>query len=425
MSETRSPFRETFHQPSIKHQGHPAKKPLRIAIIGVSGYGKFIYDSFLSLVPEGLVRFVAATIINPQEVLETCSTLRGMGCEIFPDYREMLEKFRGGIDLCIIPTGIEWHQPMTCQALECGAHVFVEKPLSGCVADAQKIIDASRRYERRVVVGFHDLCSQPILEAKKRLVEGDAGKIQHISALGVWPRGFSYYRRNGWAGRLHHQGRAVFDSPLNNAFAHLLNLSLFFAGDRIENVAEPRSVHGCLARAYPIESFDTASIRVETITGIRITCSVSHTAKDLVNPHLIITTDDGMVEYRQEQTISHVDAQMRVRWSFPLESLPQVRLTEARRITLGILNETPLVNTAAAALPHAKTIEQLHQSTPIENFPPDRIVESPEKLYVEGLSSALTESFARGSILDLDSSHFRPAPNLPKTRDSFATRADG
>ena len=49
----------------------------------------------------------------------------------------------------------------------------------------------------------------------------------------AWPRYFNYYARNNWAGKLAMNGTWVFDSPVNNACAHYLNLALFWAGAAI------------------------------------------------------------------------------------------------------------------------------------------------------------------------------------------------
>lgn len=370
--------------------------PLRAGIIGVTGYAKHVLESFLPLVEKNLVRFSGATVRRPENAPEICSLLQDMGCRIFPDYRQMLEALSGRVDICIIPTGIESHLPMSAEAMAHGAHVLVEKPLASCVADAQGVIEASSHWQRRVAVGFQDLCSEPILEAKRRIVAGELGAVRRIRAIGAWPRGFAYYQRNAWAGCLRKEGKAVFDSPLNNAFGHLLNLGLFFAGPSLERAARPGRVEGCLYRTYPIESFDTASIHVSTDGGAEIACYVSHASEEEIAPCLVVEGDHGHVKWLYEKTVSLVDGDGRIKWSLFLEKAPELRKTAARIVTMAFAEGTPLVNSAESALSHVMAIEQLHAAAPIQGIPKEKILEEEGRLYIGGSGDWLRQSFADG-----------------------------
>jgi predicted dehydrogenase len=375
---------------------------LNVAIIGVSGYGQYVLNSFLPLVDEGRIRLCGATVINPEIVPETCDALRGMGCWLFKDYQEMLKSLSGEIDLCLIPTAIELHRPMACDALAHGAHILVEKPLAGCVADAEEILSASRRWNRRVAVGFQDLCSEPILEAKRRILCGEAGTLRSIRAIGVWPRGFAYYQRNAWAGCLWRDGKAVFDSPLNNAFGHLLNLAFFFAGSTFATSARPVDVQGELYRAYSIESFDTGAIHVTTEQNLRIDCYVSHAGEEAIPPYLIIECDQGRIEWLYEKTITLTGTDGIVKWQMSLETAPQLRLTAARSTMRAFEQEEPLVNSAESALSHVLAIEKLHAHTAIQNVPRRRIIAEADRLFIEGSANWLFRSFEQGGPLLVD-----------------------
>lgn len=366
---------------------------LKVAIIGVSGYAKYVLDSFLRLAEESRIILAGATVINPLDAAETCAQLRRLSCRIFGDYEEMLRQLDGALDLCLIPTGIEWHRPMAEEALRRGAHVLVEKPLAGCVADAEAIIAAARRYGRKVMVGFQDLCSKPILEAKRRILRNEIGRLREVRAIGAWHRDFSYYQRNEWAGRLLNRGRAVFDSPLNNAFAHLLNLTLFLAGSEFDGAAFPATVEGRLYRAYPIESFDTASVHIRTEREIAIDCYVSHACEELIPARLIATGDHGSVEWRHEREISLLGADGGVRWTRPLESVEEIRSTIAQEVIRAIARDETLANTAGCALSHTMAIEKLHASSPIRNVPEELVLRGEDGLFIEGGAAELNESF--------------------------------
>src|SRR5690606_38595299 len=103
----------------------------RVALIGISGYGRIHLQLARECRARGEVAIVAATVINAEEEAENIAELRAHGCTIYSDYEEMLREQRGRIDLCLIPTGIHWHARMTISALRAGANVLVEKPLAG------------------------------------------------------------------------------------------------------------------------------------------------------------------------------------------------------------------------------------------------------------------------------------------------------
>ena len=57
-------------------------------------------------------------------------------------------------DAVCISTYAETHADYAVAALEAGAHVFVEKPLAGDLADAERVIETARRTKRALVVGY-------------------------------------------------------------------------------------------------------------------------------------------------------------------------------------------------------------------------------------------------------------------------------
>ncbi len=70
----------------------------------------------------------------------------------FADYREALATLRP--DAVSINTWSDTHADYAVAALEAGAHVFVEKPLAETVADAERVVAASVRTGRKLVVGY-------------------------------------------------------------------------------------------------------------------------------------------------------------------------------------------------------------------------------------------------------------------------------
>ena len=71
---------------------------------------------------------------------------------LFTDYARALAETKP--DLVCVATYSDSHADYAVAAMEAGAHVFVEKPLATTVADAERVVDAARRLNRKLVVGY-------------------------------------------------------------------------------------------------------------------------------------------------------------------------------------------------------------------------------------------------------------------------------
>src|SRR5215216_5376465 len=76
----------------------------RVALIGISGYGRIHLQLARECRERGEVQIVAATVINPAEEAENVAELVAHGCTIYSDYEKMLRDHAGRLDLCLIPT---------------------------------------------------------------------------------------------------------------------------------------------------------------------------------------------------------------------------------------------------------------------------------------------------------------------------------
>jgi predicted dehydrogenase len=72
----------------------------------------------------------------------------------YPQFATMDEGLALHPDLVVIATYADSHADLAVQAMEAGAHVFVEKPLATTVADAVRVADTARRTGRKLVVGY-------------------------------------------------------------------------------------------------------------------------------------------------------------------------------------------------------------------------------------------------------------------------------
>lgn len=72
----------------------------------------------------------------------------------YPRFRTVKEGLETKPDLVVIATYADSHADLAIQALEAGAHVFVEKPLATTVADAERVAAVVRKTGRKLVVGY-------------------------------------------------------------------------------------------------------------------------------------------------------------------------------------------------------------------------------------------------------------------------------
>lgn len=257
---------------------------LNVALIGVSGFAKVHYGDLVREHGKGRMNPAAVAVLPHELETPQVQNLKALGAQVFTDYREMLRVFAGKLDLCLIPTGIHLHAPMTIAALESGANVFVEKPAAAVIQDVLAMQAAEKRTGKFVAVGYQTMYASETLRMKDALLSGKIGTVRSVKYWGLWRRLVSYYERNNWAGKLKNGETWVLDSPLNNALSHQLNMVCFLAGKTRERSAAPVAVTAEMYRAHNIESFDTGCLRVETEDGPSVFAVVTHACAEHEGP---------------------------------------------------------------------------------------------------------------------------------------------
>jgi predicted dehydrogenase len=358
----------------------------RMALIGISGYGRVHLQLARECRDRGEATIVAATVINQAEEAENVAELSRAGCRIFSGYEEMLREMRGQIDLCLIPTGIHWHTRMTMAALEAGANVLVEKPLAGSVAEVEAIRAAERKSGRFVAVGFQDFYEPGTAWLKGELQRGVIGEIRSVRFLGLWPRDRAYFRRNDWAGRLQVEGVPVLDSPLNNAFAHFAMLSLFFASPGARTTARMQLDRAEIFRAHEIESFDTCVVTSHLASGVRLWFGASHACRDTVEPEIDIVGSTGTAcwRYEAEALWQNQEGSGQRRPLLDAAGARRAMVTAALR---RLRDPAVPICTTEMAGELTKLIEDVHRSAPIVTIPASRV----QWTEVNGHSSSVPE----------------------------------
>ena len=122
-------------------------KPLRVLVVGLGNMGLSHARAYHALDGFELAGLCARSIASRDDLpAEWAKVPR------FADYAEALAATSP--DVVSINTWPDTHADYAVRAIEAGAHVFVEKPLAQTVADAQRVVDAAIRHNRKLVVGY-------------------------------------------------------------------------------------------------------------------------------------------------------------------------------------------------------------------------------------------------------------------------------
>ncbi|MSS69983.1 MAG: Gfo/Idh/MocA family oxidoreductase [Candidatus Latescibacteria bacterium] len=369
------------------------------AIVGMGGFARTHLSYVRKTEEAGLGRHVAQVAIpaDQERYPEEISDLKSHGVEIYASLREMLAAARDRIDVTCIPTGIPLHRPMATAALEAGTHVLVEKPAAGCIQDVDAMLRARDHSGKHCAVGYQHLYRPDTQRIKAWVCEGRLGKIRRIRTFGCWPRGRTYYTRNGWAGRLSVEDTWVLDSPHNNALAHAVNAMNYLACSRPGESAVPLSIQAELYRANPIASADTAVFRATTDEGAEIFFAVSHCTDQTLHPVTIIEGERGRVEWSYY-------GETKVRWSDGSEQTfekPEASPRVAEDVAEVLLGrKASLYGPLDVARAQTLCICGTFESSAIHDLPSNLRIEDPETdiTAVRGMTEAVLRAHENAAL---------------------------
>ena len=157
------------------------QKPKRVALIGAGWYGKSDLFRLIQVAPVEVVSLCdpdkhmlaeAATLVSQRQ--KSKKTPR-----TYTDYRQLLKE--KDFDLLLIDSPDHWHAPQMIAAVQAGADVYVQKPVSADVMEGEAMVAAARKYNRVAQVGTQRRSTPHLMDAKKQVVEaGLLGKVGQV-----------------------------------------------------------------------------------------------------------------------------------------------------------------------------------------------------------------------------------------------------
>ena len=97
------------------------------------------------------------------------------------------------IDVCV-PTNA--HMPVAVAALSAGKHVLVEKPMARNVEESEKMIEAARRYQRKLMVAMNVRFRRDAVNLKSFVDGGELGEVFYLKC--GWLRRQEKWTEHSW-----------------------------------------------------------------------------------------------------------------------------------------------------------------------------------------------------------------------------------
>jgi predicted dehydrogenase len=163
-------------------------KAYRVGLIGCGWYGKSDLFRLIQVAPVEVVslcdvdqHLLAGAAEMTAQRQRSRKTPRTYG-----DYRQMLKE--KDLDIVLVGTPDHWHALQMIAAVEAGADVYVQKPISRDVLEGEAMVAAARRHHRVVQVGTQRKSTPHLVDAKKTVIEsGMLGKVGHVDLCCYFP----------------------------------------------------------------------------------------------------------------------------------------------------------------------------------------------------------------------------------------------
>jgi UDP-N-acetylglucosamine 3-dehydrogenase len=105
----------------------------------------------------------------------------------YSDHAILLDEERPDLVSIVVPTGL--HHRVAMDVIQRGIHLLVEKPIADTVTNAQEIIQRAQARGVQLMVGHVERFNPAVSELKRRLEDGQLGKmfLVHARRLGPFP----------------------------------------------------------------------------------------------------------------------------------------------------------------------------------------------------------------------------------------------
>jgi predicted dehydrogenase len=271
----------------------------------------------------------------------------------YVDYRDMLEK--ENIDAVIIATPTSTHKEIAIDCLAAGKDVLVEKPLARTYAEAKEIVDASKKYKRKLMVGMNLRYRPDTMLLRSIINSGEIGEPFYAKC--GWIRSRSSEEK--WSLKKEEAGGGV----IIDLGIHLLDLALW-----LMNFPQVSSV-SCKNYYHHTKSVEDTSISfIKFKDGSLINIEVSWSliaSKD--NFYLTVYGTKGSTSLNPLSVIKKIDNQIvdlsPSQSDNPTSLFKKSYLNELKSFVGAVKDLNPVISPGDEALKRMKIIEAMYFSS--------------------------------------------------------------
>jgi predicted dehydrogenase len=324
---------------------------LRVGVIGVGAFAQFAHIPNFERTPDVQIAALADT---NEEVMRRVAN-RHQVPKIFTDFQALLREDLEAVSICL-PNA--YHAAATVAALQAGKHVFCEKPMAINAMEAGTMMDAAKKAQRILMVGFQGRFTPEAMALKRMVERGRLGEIYFIEAgyerrRGV-PSGKSWQTEKALAG-----GGALIDLGV-----HALDLAMWMMG-----FPKAKQVLGAVHQKYrstspgtknDVEDFATAYVLLENGASIVLKASWASNIKENRSTFEIIGTKGGAS--MNPLTVYTQDEGQLLDVTPVIASSEDPRRLEIRHFLDCVRSGRPPIVTAEQALEIARIVDAVYRS---------------------------------------------------------------
>jgi predicted dehydrogenase len=166
-------------------RGQSPNNKVVLGLIGAGGRGTVLGGNF-AVVENTEFKYVCEVNAERGEpLMRKLEEIRGKRPNRVTDMREVFDD--KDVDGVVIATPEHWHALATVWACQAEKDVYVEKNPSLTIWEGRKMIEAARKYNRVVQVGFENRSAPYAVTAREYIASGQLGKVQLIKVYNMLP----------------------------------------------------------------------------------------------------------------------------------------------------------------------------------------------------------------------------------------------
>jgi len=208
-------------------------RDINVAVIGCGGIANGKHLPSLQELP--FVHIVAFCDIIEERAVKACGQYGAEGARVYTDYKQLLEQEKDIEAVHVLTPNIS-HSEISVAALDRGLHVLCEKPMAKDVAGARAMVEAAKRNNRILTIGYQSRQRANSRYLKAEVEAGTLGDIYYAEALALRRRAVPT-----WGVFLDEEKQG--GGPLIDIGTHALDLTMW-----LMNNYEPQMVVGSVYR---------------------------------------------------------------------------------------------------------------------------------------------------------------------------------